>query len=736
MKKTIALLSLFCLLQISVSAQVISGVVMEMKNGKHEPLAGATILLINTNQYILSGDKGDFSIPLGSVSDYRLIVSMLGFQTDTFAFVMDKPLMLHLQSIKQLKTAEVVYEKSGTMISMNPIKTEVISDKELRKAACCNLGESFETNATVDVTYKDALTGSKELQVLGLSGSYIQLLTENAPLISGLGITYGLNGIPGTQIDAINIVKGPGSVIFGPEAISGMINVDLKDPEKAPMIFVNGYADENLRKEINVDLAKKFSPELSTFLSIHADDFRYKVDENGDTFLDMPMVTNFNILSKWKYNNRRGLMSQNSIKFLTEERMSGQSTFDYSRNSADLTSWGQKINTNRVEFYGRTGYVIPNKTYQSFGLQYSLVSHIQQGFYGMRKYDGEQLSGNLRLIYNRELGKKNSMNIGFSYRLENIDEKFDVMNLDRVENIPGVFLEDTYKPNARLTFIAGLRADKFVNKVYWSPRANVKYSFSEHTDVRASVGMGVRNPHLFAENPALLVSSKPINILNKLVPEQAINFGINLTQEFHLAYRNGSIGVDYYRTDFLSRMRVDMDQDPLAFTIYNQTNGSTSTTFQTDFMYKILKTVELKLAYKYLEVESETSLGKLQDPFIAKHRFISSLYYESFNKKWKSNFTINWVGQKRLPAVHSHFNAEDYPKYSPAYQTVNIQVTRKLKNFEIYTGSENLFDFKQLTHLMGSDDPYGPYFDASYIWGPMDGRRIYVGFRYQFTAKK
>lgn len=630
-----------------------------------------------------------------------------------------------------LKGADVSYERSGVMISIQPIKTEMIGIKELRKAACCNLGESFETNATVDVTYKDALTGSKELQVLGLSGSYIQLLTENAPLISGLGLTYGLNGIPGTQIESINIVKGPGSVMFGPDAMSGMINVELRDPERADKWFVNGYLDENFRREINIDRGLKVNQNLNSFFSFHIDDMTRKVDENGDNFLDMPLVRNVNFLNKWKFNNQKGLMSQLSFKYLFEQRMSGEKDYDYGRSYADMSSWGQRIFTNRFEVYGRTGYVIPSAEYKSIGLQYSFVHHNQNGYYGIRRYDANQNLLNLRLIYNMELYKNHSINVGLSLKNEIIEEQFDTLNMNRTEVTPGLFLEDTYKASPRLTFIVGYRLDNIESKLYHTPRFNVKYTLTENTDVRMSIGKGVRLPHVFAENPALLVSSKEFNIDKNLDVEESLNYGMNVVHNFNLFYRKGSVGLDIYRTEFQNRLRVDLDKDPLIVYIYSLENSSYSNTLQAEITYKILKTVEMKLAYKYLDVQSKFNGQFIRDPYIARDRFLTTFSFESYNRKWKANLGFNTVGSKRLPQTHPHFGTENLPLKSPVYTIINTQVTRVLKSFEVYLGAENLFDFKQNTHLLGSDDPYGPYFDASYIWGPMDGRRVYVGFRFK-----
>lgn len=642
-----------------------------------------------------------------------------------------------LNRVHLLKSAEVTFEKAGTMISISPFKTEILTNKELRKAACCNLGESFETNATVDVTYKDALSGSKELQLLGLSGSYIQLLTENAPLIAGLGLTYGLNTVPGTQIESISIVKGPGSVVFGPESLSGSINIELKNPSKEVPLFVNYYLDENFRNEINIDFTKKINSKLSTLFSIHTDVFNKKIDENGDDFLDIPMVRNFNFLNKWKFENGKGFISQNTIRFMNEERMAGQQQFDFSKDIADLSAWGQKLNTNRVEFYGRTGKVIPSAVFQSIGFQYSIVSHAQKGFAGIKTYDANQISANFRFIYNREIGTHHSLNVGLSLKSEKTKEQFAIANYDRSENVLGAFVEDTYKPDARSTFVLGFRADRYSDKLYYIPRANYKFSINENTDLRASVGMGVRTPQFLAENPAIVISSRKYALKSSITPEVALNYGVNLTHDFFINYRKGAFNLDWYQTKFNNRLRIDFDTDPTKFLIYNQRNASVSKTFQAEFIYKILKTIEWKIAYKYLDVVSKTdSIGLISDPFIAKNRIVTSLYYESFSRKWKANLTLNLVGPKRLPALHLHDSTSKEILQSPSYQTVNFQITRSLKNTEIYIGAENMFDFKQLTHLTGSDDPYGPYFDVSNIWGPMDGRRIYIGFRFKLSENK
>lgn len=724
--------SLIVILLISLSAfgQQIKGRVTDWSNKKENPIPGVNVTWINTTNVTTTDVNGEFVVDTTGIHDRRLVFSFVGYSNDTILINDDTYLTIRLIPSITLKTAEVV---SGTITAIHPIRTEIITNKELRKAACCNLGESFETNATVDVTYKDAITGSKEIQVLGLSGAYTQLLTENVSLLEGLGLTYGLNGIPGTQIDAINIVKGTGSVIFGPESISSMVNVDLKDPEKAERIFVNGFIDENMRKELNVDKGIELNEHLHTLLSFHIDHFNNKVDDNKDTFLDMPLVTNTSLLNKWKYTNHKGLISQNSVKYLYEQRMGGQKQFDFTNNNADLAAWGQKLRTNRIEFYGRTGYIIPSADYNSIGVQYAYVNHTQNGFYGLRDYNGVQDLLNVRIIYNRDFNTKHIINVGTSMKLNRINEHFDTLSLNRRDVVPGFFLEDTYSPLNVLTIIAGIRTDYVQNKLYWTPRMNIKYALAEHTNLRLTGGYGLRTSNILAENPALLVSSKEIIVSEQLNPERAYTIGVNFDHQLMINYRKGGIAFDLYRTTFKNKIISDLDRDPLRVYFYNFKNNAYSNNLQFEVFYKIFKTIELKLAYKYLDVYRVQNELKIRDPYIAKHRVLGNLYFESFNQKWKANFTTQWVGSKRLPKLHHHSSVDKYNGNSPTYFIFNTQITRIFKRIEWYAGIENIFDFKQNEHIIGSEDPYGPYFDASYIWGPMDGRKVYAGFRFKIS---
>lgn len=714
----------------SANSQSISGTVLEKdKSGNKQPLIGASIVWIDTNIGTFSNEFGKFSLSAESILDKRLVVSYVGYQTDTVK-VVGESVEIILQSSLSLNEVLISWQKPGTIIKLEGRKTEVIGAKELTKAACCNLSESFETNATVDITYKDGITGSKEMQILGLSGAYIQLLTENAPLINGLGQTYGINGIPGTQIAAINIVKGPGSVVYGHESISGMVNVELKDPNMADKLFVNGYYDASNRYELNVDKGLQISPELTGLISLHLDKFSTKKDENGDGFINVPLVTNFNGLTKLKFDNARGFISQNTIKYLNEERAGGQMAFDFNRDNADLSAYGQKLTTNRLEFYGRTGLVIPSANYKSIGLQYSLVNHNQNGFYGLRSMDGKQTNLQLRLLYNQKIGEYNNLIIGSSYKYNKQTEQFGNLLINQLENTPGLFLENTLDINQSLVLITGIRADFLANQTVYTPRANLKVSVLPSFDVRVSVGTGFKQPNILAENPGMLTSNRQIIITETLDIERALTFGINADKRFYFGNKEGRIGVDIYRTKFSNKIIPDFDSDQDAVFFSNLKGESFADNIQIEAAQAI-GNFELKAAYKFLNVYTERNGQQVQEPFVAKNRFLGSIYFESNDNNWNANFTTQWVGGKRLPSLVQNLQQDisGYGSISPSFTTINTQLTRKFKNFELYIGAENLMNVKQENFIVGNENPYNGTFDASYIWGPIEGRRIYTGFR-------
>lgn len=716
---------------ISTTAQSISGKVLEFTIGKKKALPNALVSWVGIDSKVLTDKDGYFKLSTININDKRICIDLLGYQSDTL-MITDTTIEVFLRKSTLLKTIELPTEQSGTMISMQALKTEIITNKELKKAACCNLGESFETNATVDITVKDAVFGSKEIQVLGLAGAYTQILTENTPLINGLGLTYGLNYIPGTQINTINIVKGPGSIIFGPESMSGMIDVELKNPSSNEKWFVNGYLDWFKRKELNIDKGWILNGKWSTLVSAHADQQGYLLDRNNDQFVDIPFLKTISILNKWKYNHK-AVFSQNSVKYLHEERAAGQLNYNFNQNYADRFAYGQKLTTNRIELYGRSGYILPTARYQSIGVLYSLVNHEQNGFYGIKAYKGIDRSIYIRALFNTEWSKYNSLNVGISSRSQITSEQCDTLRIIKNEWMPGVFIENTYQFKTKLALITGIRGDRLNGAAFITPRANVKYNFTELSTLRASIGSGFRTSNILAENPAILPSNRKIIILGPLTPEQSLNYGLNYVYEFKIDYRKASFGVDIYRTDFSNKIIPDYESNDQAVIFQNLQGKAYANNLQVDWSWKVLKPLEFRFSYKYLDVKNTLNGIEQEQLYTSKNRTLTTLFYESLNKKWNLNFVWQWYGQKRLPKLnphHANHEAITFTDYSTAYSVFNTQLTKRWKQWEVYAGVDNILDFRQITHILSADNPYSQYFDSSYVWGPLEGRKVYTGFRY------
>lgn len=251
MKNTILILIMLISVQ-GLHAQHVMGTVAEVENGEDIPVIGATVVFLGTTVGTRTDETGMFHLDKPDKSADQLVISYVGYKNDTIPAV-GTDIKVVLQKSIELQGVEITAKDNGSYISqLKPLKTEVLTTNELRKNACCNLSESFESNPTVDVAFSDAVTGAKQIQLLGLSGVYVQTLTDVLPSLRGLATTYGLTYIPGSWIESIQMNKGTGSVANGYESITGQINVELKKPEISDKLFVNLYTNSEQRGEANV----------------------------------------------------------------------------------------------------------------------------------------------------------------------------------------------------------------------------------------------------------------------------------------------------------------------------------------------------------------------------------------------------------------------------------------------------------------------------------------------------
>lgn len=718
----------------------INGIVLSEDNkGNFTPLAGATILWAGTHNGTKTDLHGVFSIPHEEPGS-KLVISYAGYQSDTVTVTNMADLQIVLASKGQLNEVQVTSRRRSVYVNQyDAFRIARISPKELLKAACCNLSESFETNPSVDVSYNDAVTGSKQIQLLGLSGNYTQLTVENLPGPRGLATPLGLNSIAGPWVDGIQLSKGTGSVANGFESIAGQINVELKKPETAERLYANGYVNSMGKTDINLNLSQKLGSKWSMALLLH-DDFLYnKTDFNKDGFRDQPTGNQFSAVGRWKYDNAKGLMFQFGAKALVDQKTGGEIEFDKTHQGATHL-YGLGISTNRYEGFAKLGYVFPGKKYKSIGLQVSAIHHEQDAYFGQTTYNADQQTLYSNLLYQNIIGTDaHKFRTGLSLSADRYKEWYKTTSFNRKEVVPGAFFEYTFAPSETFSAVAGLRADH--NNLFgWfaTPRLNLRYEPVSGTVVRVNAGRGQRTANLFAENMGTLVSARTVNILNAaagkaygLDPEVAWNKGISVDQKLRLFGRDGSLSLDFFRTDFTNQIVVDLE-DPRQVRFYNLDGKSYSNSLQAELDLTPVKNFDLRLAYRWFDVQTTYGHQRLQKPLTARNRGFANLAYELEN--WKFDYTVNLVGQKRIPSTEA--NPKDYQlaAYSPNYVTMNAQVSRsfgKTKLFEWYVGGENLTNYFQQNAILSADQPFGPYFDASLIWGPVSGRLIYTGFRYK-----
>lgn len=710
---------------------------------KHlDPLPGANVYWKGTQEGTSTNAQGFFR--LNTIEGYdTLAVSFIGYGTSYLVYTGQKQLEIVLTAGEQLKEAEITAEREATSISLlDPLNAQTLGRKELAKAACCNLAESFETNASVDAAFTDAVTGTRQIRMLGLDGKYTQLMADNMPSVRGLSVIYGLNYIPGPWIDQIYISKGAGSVTAGYESITGQINVGMKNPENAESYHVNMYANEGGRLELNALTNQKISDRWATTLLVHSELNDTRLDRNNDGFLDNQLKKDLIVRNEWKYTGTKGLRGEYQITGLTQEATSGQNNFDPDQANSEL--WGASRNIQQVEASAKTGYVFPLMSWKSFGSQFSGVWHKQDAQYGLRQYTGEQQTFRANVLYSSIIGTTDHKFVtGVSYVHDAYKEQLDSNEYVRTEKVPGAFFEYTWTQLERFSLIAGMRIDhNSAYGLFWTPRLHFRYSINEMNSIKLGAGKGYRTANVIMENVGQLASSRTWIIESQadvpgfgLKPEEAYNFGLNWTSKFRLNYRDASIQLDFYRTQFVDQVITDLDQETHAVYFYNLDGESYSNSAQIEFGWTPARRVEMRLAYRWLDVKADYKKGLLDVPLISTHRAFANLGYvtkpNAKKAQWKFDITGQWIGSSRIPFTGS--NPEEYQleERSEAFVQVNSQITRVFnERFSIYLGGENLTNFRQSNPILSAEDPFGENFDASLVWGPVFGRMLYAGLNW------
>ena len=731
----------FCCITNIVNAQI-KGLIQGADGSQKKPIYGAKIKLLQAKTGAVSREDGTFELVLPKELPDTLVISAFGYNPDTL-IVSKKDrftaLNILLYSDKLLPEILIEYRKNGHSISrLKTLHVEELTAIELRKAACCNLSESFETNASVDVNITDAVSGAKKIQMMGLDGVYTQIQMENIPYLRGLESAFGLSSLSGTWIESIQITKGTGNVVNGYESMAGLVNLELKKPDEMEKIYLNVYQNIFGRSEFNFNKGIILNPKWSTGFLGHVSSTYGNIDRNKDAFRDLPTGDNTAFMNRWAYKGKK-MEAQFGINFYRDRKVGGQTSFFRNEeNQVDTINYGVLINSKHIDIYGKTGF-FGKRPMQSLGIVYNIKHQEIDGFFGLKNFSGLEKRGYINVIYDDIIGTSDhTIKIGTSFVAIDISQKADTLSQKRMELVPGIFAEYTYT-GRRLTGVFGSRYDYHsIFREQFSPRVHLKYLLSEMTDLRFTAGKGWRVPNFIIDNISLLASSKQWIAPSETKPEISWNIGGSLVHEMKIFERKASISLDFYHTRFENQLIVDRDDAINAIVFSNLKNSSFSNSFQTEFSFSPIKNLDIRLAYKFLDVEAKYGNEMRQQVMIPRQRGFVNIAYITRNKRWEYDFTCSVFSPSRLP-IQRDFSNDTLlisDMKSPTYAMINAQITHIYKKFDFYLGGENLTNSTQKNPIIDAANPFGSKFDATNIYMPITGINIYVGIRYAIAKNK
>ena len=748
MMKKLLLIFTLCFLYTAISAQTLSGKVLEVSSeGDSIPVTLAAIQWLGTSVGTYSDSQGNFELPRTNTD--TIVVSVLAHTPETLVIPADlNNIQVVLSHAHQLDQIQVV-AYNGSFVSIKPILTTVITQEGLRRAACCNLAESFESTIAVDMEYADAVTGARQISMLGLAGVYSQILLENVPFIRLLTHQFGLGFVPGSWMESISVSKGVASVTHGYEALTGQIDVEYKKPENNyERLHLNLFGSTMGKGEISLNSRFRIDEKenVSTMLMLFGGVQFAKMDMNKDGFLDMPINQQINAMNRWDYKIPGKFSGRSFVDFVWDNRYGGQKDYNWHTYAGSGEIYGLHIDNKKVDLITKNGFLLPGNE-ESIGTILSYTYHNTNAVFGQRFFTGIQNSFYANILYSRKFGEKSrhKLTAGGSFQMDHllndlkmIDEEGTMFTL--FEPVPGIFAEYVYILDPKLVVMAGMRLDyNFAfNQMFWTPRVHAKWQILKRLSLRASVGKGYRTANFYSENFSLLTSNREFNLFpNELQkPEEAYNAGISLVHTFPMRGGDATFSIDYFYTAFVNQTIVDVDRDAQSVFVYNLNgvnngygNRSRSHSFQAELTLKPLKRFEILMAYRYNDVRYTSQGNWVQKALMSPHKAVFNINYSLPYDKWKFNLSLNVNGPMRLPNTSGNPEQYQRPDKSPAYCIMNAQITKKFRLWEIYVGGENLLNYKQKDPIIASEDPFSEYFDASVVYAPITGIRAYLGIR-------
>ena len=782
--KLMILLMALAITPVSLTAQNLTGKVTDASG---EPLIGASVYWAGTTVGGSTDTEGNYIIYRVKGHD-RLVAAYLGFTNDTLQ-VADGVERLDFQlEADGVAVEDVVIEgtQSGNYVKRDGIlKNEMISFAGLCKMACCNLAESFENSASVTVGYSDAISGARQIKMLGLAGTYTQILDENRPIMRGLSAPYGLSYTPGMWLNSIQVSKGVASVAAGHEAITGQINLEHRKPTDEERLFVNFYLDDELRPELNLSSAIPLTEDkrLSTIILFHgsADTDVREMDHNHDLFRDQPETNLLSLSNRWLYQTAAGTQIRWGFKLLQENRLGGMMDYekedrslmardwDWAETGKPMPAYGSHIRNREAGGYLKLGMPVGKAVWseeEQEEMRSNLIAVVdfdhynEEAYFGLNDYYGQENIATINAAYQHYFTYRSSLILGLQAFHSSINESLlnftpwidtnpyliNTYELDREEQEVGLYGEYTYAIKDKFSVILGVRGDynAFYDRYLFTPRGHIRWNITPLLALRLSAGLGYRSTNVFTDNIGILTTGRKIvfqdgnytskewfNEFDRM--EEALTMGGSLTQTFSLAgYENATLSFDFFRTEFDNSVVVDQEWDPTLINIYNTDGKSYTNTYQIDFSWTPVERLDIFATYRYTDSKMtirrpDGTTAPVDRPLVNDFKTLLNIQYATRFRRWVFDVTAQYNGSARIP---SQTGVLADATYSPCYPMFFAQVTRKVGKFDLYVGCENIADYRQEVPILNAENPYSAAFNSMNVWGPLMGRKFYFGLRF------
>ncbi len=734
-------------------------------NCDNKPTEFAKVYLEGTQYGSLTDISGCYLIENVPSGKYKLIVSTIDNVREERS--------VHIKDNTQVTVDFDVFSKtseldemvvSGTMKEVSKLESAVPVEVYTASFFQCNptpsVFDALQNINGVRPQLNCNICSTGDVHINGLEGPYTMILIDGMPIVSGLSTVYGLSGIPQSLIDRVEVVKGPASTLYGSEAVGGLINIITKKPTSAPLVSSDVFA--TTWGELNADIAGKFKAgkKAQSLIGVNYYNYSVPMDKNDDGFTDVTLQNRISVFNKWNFDRKDNRLFSIAARYVYEDRWGGEMNWTKKFRGGD-SIYGESIYTKRWELFG--AYQLPIK--ENITFQFSANGHDQNSVYGNLSYNAQQYIAFSQLTWSKEF-HRNDLLVGATFRYTYYDDNtpatatFDTLgigkNMPSNTHLPGVFIQDEISINENNKILLGLRYDyNSIHGSIFTPRLNYKWNSRNKKNIlRFSIGNGYRVANIFTEDHAALTGSRKVEFLEDLHPETSWNGNINFVKQ--LVSKNGLFfGLDgtVFYTYFNNKIIADYDTDPNKI-IYDNLDGfavSQGISLNFDVSYKGLK---MLLGATYMDVYSVENKVKTQQLFTEHFTGVWSVGYTFSKIDLSIDYTGNVYGPMRLPLL----SAEDpRSEMSPWWSIQNIQITKKFKHgIEVYGGVKNLLNWtpnkgnpfiiarsndpfdKNVQFdsngqaLVTADNPYGLTFDPSYVYGPNQGIRGFLGIRYSF----